>query len=91
MQSFPIQRQVKSLAMSQRPSFNPTTKEGLTDTWRNLAIEESFEPGSTMKIFTLAAAVDRGVFNPNDTFVTGSYRVPGATISDHSGIAAGKP
>lgn len=78
------------LAMSQRPSFNPTTKEGLTDTWRNLAIEESFEPGSTMKIFTLAAAVDKGVFNPNDTFISGTYRVPGASINDHSGIPAGQ-
>ena len=58
--------------------------------WRNLAIEESFEPGSTMKIFTLAAAVEQGVFNPNDTFVCGSYRVPGATISDHSGIPVGQ-
>ena len=77
------------LAMSQRPSFNPTTKEGLTATWRNLAIEESFEPGSTMKIFTLAAAVEEGVFNPNDTFVSGSYRVPGASIGDHSGISYG--
>ena len=78
------------LAMSQRPSFNPTTKEGLGDNWRNLAIEESFEPGSTAKIFTLAAAVDQGVFDPNGTFVSGSYRVPGATISDHSGIPVGK-
>ncbi len=78
------------LAMSQRPSFNPTTKEGLGDNWRNLAIEESFEPGSTMKIFTLAAAVDQGEFDPNGTFVSGSYRVPGATIRDHSGIPAGQ-
>lgn len=78
------------LSLGQRPSFNPTTKEGLTDTWRNLAIEESFEPGSTMKIFTLAAAVEEGVFDPNGTFVSGSYRVPGATISDHSGIQAGQ-
>ena len=78
------------VAMSQRPSFNPTTKEGLNETWRNLAIEESFEPGSTMKIFTLAAAVQQGVFNPNDTFVSGTYRVPGASISDHSGIPAGQ-
>lgn len=78
------------LAMSQRPSFNPTTKEGLTDTWRNLAIEESYEPGSTMKIFTLAAAVNQGVFNPNETYISGTYRVPGASISDHSGIPRGQ-
>lgn len=78
------------LAMSQRPSFNPTTKEGLTDSWRNLAIEESYEPGSTMKIFTLAAAVNEGVFNPNETYVTGTYRVPGTSIHDHSGIPPGQ-
>ena len=79
------------LAMGQRPTFHPKTKEGLTDTWHNLAIEESFEPGSTMKAFTLAAAVEEGAFNPNDTFVTGSYKVPGTTaIKDHSGIPAGK-
>lgn len=78
------------LAMSQRPSFNPTTRVGLTDTWRNLAIEDSYEPGSTMKIFTLAAAVNEGVFNPNGTYVSGTYRVPGASINDHSGIPAGR-
>lgn len=79
------------LAMGQRPTFHPKTKEGLTDTWHNLAIEESFEPGSTMKAFTLAAAVEEGVFNPTDTFVTGSYKVPGTTaIKDHSGIQPGK-
>lgn len=78
------------VAMSQRPSFNPTTKEGLTDTWRNLAIEESYEPGSTMKVFTLAAAVQEGVFNPNETYVTGTYKVPGDSISDHSGIPRGE-
>lgn len=78
------------LAMGQRPSFNPTTKEGLGDNWRNLAIEESYEPGSTMKIFTLSAAVQQGVFYPNDTYITGSYRVPGGSISDYSGIPRGQ-
>ncbi|MFJ8244078.1 penicillin-binding protein [Peribacillus asahii] len=79
------------VAMGQRPSFHPVTKEGLTDTWRNLAIEESFEPGSTMKVFTLAAAVEEGVFNPNGTYVSGSYNVPGSkSPRDHSGIPAGQ-
>ncbi|RFU63373.1 penicillin-binding protein [Peribacillus glennii] len=78
-------------AMAQRPTFHPQTKEGLTETWRNLAIEETFEPGSTMKSFTLAAAVEEGKFNPDATFVTGSYNVPGTRgINDHSGIPRGK-
>ncbi|KMY49351.1 penicillin-binding protein [Peribacillus loiseleuriae] len=79
------------LAMGQRPTFHPKTKEGLTDTWRNLAIEEPYEPGSTMKIFTLAAAVEEGAFNPNDTFVSGSYKIKGTKpINDHSGMPSGE-
>ncbi|PLT34303.1 penicillin-binding protein [Bacillus sp. V5-8f] len=79
------------VAMAQRPTFHPQTKEGLADTWRNLATEETFEPGSTMKAFTLAAAVEEGKFNPNATFVTGTYKVPGTRgINDHSGIPRGK-
>ncbi|WP_324611608.1 penicillin-binding protein [Bacillus massiliglaciei] len=78
------------VAMGQRPTFHPTTKEGLSDTWRNLAIEDSFEPGSTMKTFTLAAAVEEGVFNPNDTFKAGTYKVGVEKINDHSGIEKGK-
>jgi len=61
------------LAMSQRPSFHPKTKEGIEKTWHNEVIENSFEPGSTMKIFTLAAAIEEGVFNPNETFKSGQY------------------
>lgn len=73
------------LAMGQRPSFNPSTKEGLEATWKNLAVEENYEPGSTMKVYTLAAAVEEGTFQPNATFVSKKY----LTIGDHSGIDPG--
>lgn len=73
------------LAMSQRPTFNLNTKEGLEANWKNLAIEESFEPGSTFKIYTLAAAVNEGVFNPNARYLSGQYKVAGGTIKDHNG------
>ncbi|MBP2240029.1 penicillin-binding protein 2B [Cytobacillus eiseniae] len=74
------------LAMSQRPSFHPKTKEGITDTWHNEAIENSYEPGSTMKIFTLAAAIEEGVFNPNELFKSGRYSVDSKSrpIGDHN-------
>ncbi|MGJ7910583.1 penicillin-binding protein [Neobacillus sp. LXY-1] len=74
------------LAMGQRPSFDPDTKEGITKSWHNEAIETSYEPGSTMKIFTLAAAVQEGVFNPNETYQSGSYRVTNRdkAIHDHN-------
>lgn len=63
------------LAMGQRPSFDPKTKEGIEDSWKNEAIEDSYEPGSTMKIFTLAAAVQENAFNPNERYMSGSYKV----------------
>ena len=69
------------LAMSQRPSFDPETREGITDSWHNEAIETNYEPGSTMKIFTLAAAVEEGVFNPNEEYKSGRYE----GIGDHNG------
>ncbi|MED1469630.1 penicillin-binding protein [Bacillus salipaludis] len=74
------------LAMGQRPSFDPKTKEGITDSWHNEAIETSYEPGSTMKIFTLAAAVNEGDFNPNELYKSGSYQVSprSPAIHDHN-------
>ncbi|WML27569.1 penicillin-binding transpeptidase domain-containing protein [Neobacillus sp. OS1-33] len=74
------------LAMGQRPTFHPKTKEGIDKGWHNEAIETSFEPGSTMKIFTLAAAVQEKVFNPNETYQSGSYQVTNKdkAIHDHN-------
>jgi len=79
------------LAMSQRPTFNPATKEGLADSWHNEAIESSYEPGSTMKIFTLAAAVEEGVFNANEKYKSGSYKVTenSSPIHDHNRVGWG--
>ncbi len=77
------------IAMSQRPSFDLNTKEGLENNWHNLAIEESFEPGSTFKIFTLAAAVNEGVFNKEETYLSGSYQVGNQVIHDHNGSGWG--
>lgn len=84
------------LAASQRPTFNPETKEGLSDTetqqamWRNLLIEEpSYEPGSTMKVFTAAAAIDSGNFDENATFMSGGIDIDGTTIRDHNVVGKG--
>ena len=74
------------LAMGQRPTFHPKTKEGIDKGWHNEAIETSFEPGSTMKIFTLAAAVQEKVFHSNETYQSGSYQVTNKdkAIHDHN-------
>jgi len=74
------------LAMGQRPTFHPQTREGIEKSWHNEIIETTIEPGSTMKTFTLAAAVEENVFNPNETFQSGSYRVTpkSVPIRDHN-------
>ena len=70
------------LAMSQRPTFNPMTREGLTENWLNDAVEQTIEPGSPMKMFTLAAAVEEGEWKPDDYFRSGSYRIYDKIIRD---------
>ncbi|HAQ1362478.1 TPA: penicillin-binding protein [Enterococcus faecium] len=74
------------LAMGQRPTFNPETMEGLTGKdaiWRNFLVQDSYEPRSTMKVFTTAAAIEEGEFNENETFQSGKIQVEDATINDH--------
>ena len=74
------------LAMGRRPTFNPETMEGLTGKdaiWRNFLVQDSYEPGSTMKVFTTAAAIEEGEFNENETFQSGKIQVEDATINDH--------
>lgn len=75
------------LAMSQRPTFNPMTREGLTENWLNDAVEQTIEPGSPMKMFTLAAAVEEGKWDPNAYFKSGSYKIYDRVIRDvnHTG------
>ena len=46
--------------------------------WRNKCVNDTYEPGSTFKPVTLAAALEEGLVNANTTFnCTGSIRVPG--------------
>lgn len=73
----------KILALSQRPSFDPN-KRDITNFY-NDAISYRYEPGSTMKVFTLAAAINEGVYNGNEQYRSGIYKVKGASpIYDHN-------
>ena len=58
--------------------------------WRNKCIDSTYEPGSTFKPLTLAAALEEGVVNMNTTFTcTGSVKVQGwgkpIYCSNHNG------
>ncbi|ENH98334.1 penicillin-binding protein 2B [Gracilibacillus halophilus YIM-C55.5] len=74
------------LAMSNRPSYNPNDL-GDVENWYNDVISTPFEPGSTMKIFTLASAIEEGVWNPDEFYESGRYKAGDniTTISDHNG------
>ncbi|NNV05257.1 penicillin-binding protein [Geobacillus sp. C56-T2] len=77
----------KILAMATRPSFDPN-KRNITNFF-NDAISYPYEPGSTMKVFTLAAAINEGVYNGNETYRSGSYKVGPNTIRDHNDVGWG--
>jgi stage V sporulation protein D (sporulation-specific penicillin-binding protein) len=72
------------LAMASRPTFDPNRyAETINEDNRmNRAIESQFEPGSTFKIVTLAAAIEEGVFHPDALFQSGSIRVGDQVIRD---------
>ena len=75
---------MKILAMASLPTYNPNvyweTEPGADFDY---AIKGLYEPGSTFKIVTLAAAVEEGVFDPDETYMSGSIKVAGRTIRDH--------
>ena len=59
--------------------------EALNDLWSNFCISSSYEPGSTFKSFTLAAALEEGTVEMTDTYYCGgSLEYLGETISCHN-------
>jgi cell division protein FtsI (penicillin-binding protein 3) len=75
------------LALAQAPGFNPNAPGGAS--MRNRAVLDTFEPGSTFKIFTVAGALDARVLRPGDYIdcEKGSYRIGRHVIHDHKGQA----
>lgn len=74
------------LAMANVPSYNPNNRKQLTiNALRNRAVTDQFEPGSTLKPFTVAAALESGKYTTHSHFNThpGTYRVLNKVIRDH--------
>ncbi|MBF0209714.1 MAG: penicillin-binding protein 2 [Desulfamplus sp.] len=73
------------LAMAHYPTFNPNSFADFDRSrWRNRAVLDSFEPGSTMKVFVAAAVIEHKYVNPKSLFYCekGLYRVGGSTVKD---------
>jgi cell division protein FtsI (penicillin-binding protein 3) len=72
------------LAMASHPSFDPNAfEEAPAGRYRNRAVTDAFEPGSTNKVITAAAAIDRRAIGLRQVFsVPWRMRVGGYTIHD---------
>jgi cell division protein FtsI (penicillin-binding protein 3) len=73
------------LALANVPSYNPNNRARLTGSQlRNRALTDSFEPGSTLKPFTIALALETGHITPATRLQTdgGKFRIGGYTIHD---------
>lgn len=73
------------LALANYPSYDPGHRKNLTgEQLRNRALTDTFEPGSTMKPITVAAALELKRVKPTTIIITspGRYTVDGATITD---------
>ncbi len=75
------------LAIAHYPFSNPNSfKYFRRELWRNRAITDPFEPGSTMKIFSAAAAIESGGSSPNTIYFceNGAYRIGRKIIHDNA-------
>jgi len=75
------------LAMVNQPSFNPNDRASIRpDLTRNRAVIDVFEPGSTMKPFSVAVGLESGKFHPETPIDThpGYMKVDRFTIRDHN-------
>ena len=71
------------LSMASYPDFNPNNREKATlDDFRNRAISDTFEPGSTVKPLVIMTALQQGIVQPDSVVDTHPYVVDGHKIRD---------
>jgi cell division protein FtsI (penicillin-binding protein 3) len=73
------------LALANYPSYQPDKRQNLTGAQlRNMAVTDTFEPGSVMKPFTIGLALETGRVTPSTVIQTapGSVQITGSTIHD---------
>ena len=71
------------LAMASVPTYNPNNRDGATlEDFRNRAISDTFEPGSTVKPLVLMTALEQGIVHPDSLLDTRPYVIDGHRIHD---------
>src|SRR5947199_2379919 len=73
------------LALANRPTFNPNLSREITpEKLKNHAVSDVYEPGSTFKLVTIAAAIDQGLTRPDELIdcQMGSIVIHGMRLHD---------
>ena len=78
----------KIIASATKPSFDPNQKN-ITN-YLNPLLSSSFEPGSTMKTYTYMATMEKGNYNGNATYMSGTMKLSDYTIKDWNGWGWGE-
>jgi penicillin-binding protein 2B len=69
------------------PNFDPNKRD--LKTYINPLTSYTYEPGSTMKIFSFMTAIEHGVFKGEEKFKSGTIKVADATLKDANGVGWG--
>jgi cell division protein FtsI/penicillin-binding protein 2 len=80
------------LSMASAPSFDPNAYYNITDAsvLANPALSEQYEPGSAFKVLTMAAAIEKGIISPGDTYIDqGRIEVGGIVVENWDRAAHG--
>jgi len=72
------------LAQASAPTFDPSSNSITQEKLKNPAVQEVYEPGSTGKVITVAAAMQEGLVSPDTVFtIPYSMKVSDSVFSDH--------